>query len=89
MVKKMSKEDENQPNYSEMERSEYSIMPETPKGTELEQLKIISEKQDIANKMLKASNEINSLIFKRLGWIELWLFILIILCTVGLGKLIF
>ena len=85
----MSKEDENQPNYSEMERSEYSIMPETPKGTELEQLKIISEKQDIANKMLKASNEINSLIFKRLGWIELWLFILIILCTVGLGKLIF
>ena len=85
----MSKEDENQPNYSEMERSEYSIMPETPKGTELEQLKIISEKQDIANKMLKASNEINSLIFKRLGWIELWLFILIILCTVGLGKLLF
>jgi hypothetical protein len=43
----------------------------------------------MTNEMLKASNEINSLIFKRLGWIEGWLFILIILCTVGLGQLIF
>jgi len=66
------------------------LIPDMPKKTkEVQELEIIQEKQQMTNEMLKASNEINSLIFKRLGWIEGWLFILIILCTVGLGQLIF
>jgi hypothetical protein len=66
------------------------LIPDMPKKTkEVQELEIIREKQQMTNEMLKASNEINSLIFKRLGWIEGWLFILIILCTVGLGQLIF